>query len=185
MDDRRIIALLWARAERAIEELAKKFGKRLRAIAMNILGSSRDAEECESDTYLAVWNAIPPQKPDPLAGYVYHTGRNIALDRLKYLTAEKRDGRYDVSIDELAGCIPATALDERVEARELGRAINRFLAGQSADNRAIFLRRYWFSDPVGEIAKDFCVSANVISVRLGRMRSRLRAHLVKEGYTDE
>ena len=101
--------------------------------------------------YLAVWNTVPPKKPDPLAGYVYATGRNISLDRLKYITAEKRDCRYDVPIDELANCIPAPALEETVEARELGLAINRFLGTMNADNRALFLRRYWFGDSVQEI----------------------------------
>lgn len=105
MEDQRIIKLLWERAEKAIEALAGKFGKRLMRIAMNILGIYHDAEESVNDTYLAVWNTIPPNKPDPLAGYVYKTGRNISLDRLKYNLAEKRNSQYDVSIDELANCI--------------------------------------------------------------------------------
>ena len=67
MDDKKIIQLLWQRAESAIEALAKKFGNRLMSIAMNILGVHRDAEESVNDTYLAVWNTIPPKKPDSLA----------------------------------------------------------------------------------------------------------------------
>lgn len=117
--------------------------------------------------------------------YVYATGRNISLDRLKYITAEKRDGRYDVSIDELANCIPAPALEETVEARELGLAINRFLGTINADNRALFLRKYWFGDSVQEIAKDLGLRDNAASVRLGRIRMQLREHLIKEGYVDE
>jgi RNA polymerase sigma-70 factor (ECF subfamily) len=185
MDDRNILKLLLKRSERALEELAKRFGKRLKSIALHILGSKRDAEECENDTYLAVWNTVPPKQPDPLAGYVYALGRNIALDRYKFLSADKRDSRYDVSLDELEGCIPAPALEEQVEAQELGAAINRFLATLSRDNRAIFLRRYWFGDGVGEIARDFSTTAGAVSLRLGRMRTRLHTHLVKEGYVDE
>ena len=101
MEDQKIVKLLWQRAESAIEALARKFGNRLMSIAMNILGVRQDAEETVNDTYLAVWNTVPPRKPEPLAGYVYAIGRNISLDRLKYMTAEKRDGRYDVPIDEL------------------------------------------------------------------------------------
>lgn len=182
MEDQRIIRLLRVRAEIAIEALARKFGKRLMAIAMNILGIYQDAEESVNDTYLAVWNTVPPNEPDPLAGYVYATGRNVSLNRLKYLTAEKRDGRYDVSIDELANCIPAPALEETVEARELGAAINRFLGTISRDNRALFLRRYWFGDDVKAIAKDLNLRPNAASVRLGRIRMQLREFLIKEGY---
>ena len=88
------------------------------SIALNILGIPQDAEEAVNDTYLAVWNTVPPKSPDPLAGYVYKTVRNISLDKLKYNSAEKRNGRYDLSIDELAECIPSAALDEQVEALE-------------------------------------------------------------------
>ena len=185
MDDAGIVRLLWGRLERGITEMTKKFGKRLYRTAMNILGRHEDAEESVNDTYLAVWNSIPPKQPDPLAGFVYQTGRHIALDRLRYITAEKRDDRYDVSIDELAECIPSGALEEQVEARELGRCINRFLGSQTPDNRAIFLRRYWYGDSVREIAKDFEMRSNSVTVRLGRLRMQLREFLMKEGYLDE
>ena len=185
MEDTKIIKLLWDRAESAIDALARKFGKRLLTIAMNILGIYQDAEESVNDTYLAVWNTIPPKKPEPLAGYVYSTGRNISLNRLKYITAEKRDGRYDVSIDELANCIPSAALEETVEARELGEAINRFLGTIKPDHRTLFLRRYWFGDDLKDIAKDLNLRPNAASVRLGRIRMQLREFLIKEGYANE
>jgi len=181
VEDRKILKLLWERAERALELMAKKYGKRLMAIAMNIIGIHQDAEEAVSDTYLAVWNAVPPKKPDPMAGYVYRTGRNISLDRVKYLTAEKRDSRYDLSIDELANSLPSAALEDTVEARELGRLINKFLSMQNEDDRALFLRRYWFGDEVKAIAKDLEIRSNTASVRLSRLRNQLRELLMKEG----
>lgn len=185
MEDRKILKLLWQRSESALDAMSKRFGKRLLRTALHILGVHQDAEEAVNDTYLAVWNTVPPKSPDPLAGYVYKTGRNISLDKLKYNTAEKRDGRYDLSIDELAEYIPSTALEESVEAQELGLAINRFLSTLSADDRALFLRRYWFGDPVKEIAKDLGLRPNTATVRLGRLRITLRNALLKEGYLDE
>lgn len=185
MEDQRIVKLLWNRTESAIEVLTRKFGRRLMSIAMNILGIYQDAEETVNDTYLAVWNTIPPNKPDPLAGYVYSTGRNLSLNRLKFLTADKRNGRYDVPIEELSNCIPSPALEETVEARELGEAINRFLGTIKPDHRALFLRRYWFGDDVKDIARDFNLRPNAASVRLGRIRMQLREYLIKEGYVYE
>ena len=185
MEDHKIVRLLWQRAESAIDALSAKFGKRLMSIALNILGVRGDAEESVNDTYLAVWNTVPPKKPESLPAYVYATGRNISLDRLKHNLALKRNSGYDVSIDELAEYIPAPALEETVEARELGEAINRFLETLNADSRALFLRRYWFGDPVHTIAKDLGIRANTAAVRLGRLRQQLREHLLKEGYTDE
>ena len=97
MEDKQIIKLFFARADEAIQALRVRFGNTLYKIAMNILGNHHDAEETTNDTYLAIWNAIPPKEPDPLAPYVYRTGRNMALKQLEYLSAEKRNNSYDSS----------------------------------------------------------------------------------------
>ena len=183
MDDALIIELLFARAESAISAIAGRFGARLYAIAMNILSSARDAEECVNDTYLALWNAIPPQRPNPLCAYTYRTGRNTALKRLRSNTAQMRDSAYDLSLDELAVCIPDESLWGTLDARELGRSIDRFLDTQAKENRVIFLRRYWFGDSVKQIARDTGIREGTVSVRLNRIRMALKDYLYKEGYS--
>lgn len=182
MEDKQIIRLLFARAEQALEILVKQFGPRLLHTARNILGSHQDAEECVNDTYLAVWNAIPPKEPDPLAGFIYKTGRNLALKRLRNDTAQKRDSRYDLSLEELANCISGGSLDEALSARELGLAIDRFLDTLPRESRVMFLRRYWFGDSVQEIAKALGYREGAVSVRLNRVREKLRTYLEQEGY---
>ncbi len=182
MDDRHIIQLLFDRAEAAIDALAQRFGKRLYAIAMNILCSSRDAEECVNDTYLALWNTIPPARPDPLCAYTYRVGRNTALKKLRDATAQIRNSTYDLSLDELAGCIPDDRVWETLDARELGRSIDRFLDTQTKENRVIFLRRYWYGDSVKAVARDMGMKEGAVSVRLNRLRRALKDYLCKEGY---
>ena len=184
MEDKQIVAMLFARAEGAIEALGKRFGQQLLQIAKNILENLHDAQECVNDTYLALWNAIPPAEPDPLAPYVYRTVRNIALNRLSKETAQKRS-RYDLSLEELNGCLPGDNLEEALDARALGREIDRFLAAQTEENQYIFLRRYWYGDAVAEIARALNLKENAVSVRLNRLREKLKAHLVKEGYDYE
>ena len=181
MDDKAIIAGLTARIEDTLTILAQRFGRSLQHLTMNILGNSHDAEECVNDTYLALWNAIPPAKPDPLAGYVMRTGRNLALKKLRENTAQKRDSRYDLSLDELAEALSGGALEEIVEAQELGRAIDCFLDTLNKENRILFLRRYWFGDSVQTIAKMRGMTENSVSVRLNRIRSKLRNYLIQEG----
>lgn len=185
MEDKKIVKLLFARAENAISELSRRFGKQLYRIAYNILGNQMDAEECTNDTYFALWNAIPPVSPDPLAPYVYRTGRNTALKRLHRETAQKRDSRYDVSLEELNGCLPGDDVEQIIDARELGRAIDRFLKSKSRESRYIFIRRYWFGDSIGEIAKELKMKETTVSVRLTRMRNSLKEYLGKEGYCYE
>lgn len=182
MEDRAIIKLLFDRAEAAIDALAMRFGRRLHQIAMNILCSDRDAEECVNDTYLALWNAIPPQQPDPLCAYTYRVGRNIALKKLRANRAQMRLSAYDVSLDELAGCVGDDSAWETLDAKELGRAIDRFLDTQSKSSRVIFLRRYWFGDSVKDIARTMAMTEGAVSTRLNRTRSALKHYLNKEGY---
>ena len=182
MEDKKIIKLLFARAGNAISELSTRFGQQLYRIAFNILENRWDAEECTNDTYLALWNAIPPVSPDPLAPYVYRTGRNTALKRLHRDTARKRNSRYDVSLEELNDCLPGETMEQMIDARELGRTIDKFLETKSKENRYVFIRRYWFGDSIGEIARELKMQENAVYVRLNRIRSSLKEYLMKEGY---
>lgn len=182
MNDQKIIQLLHDRNEAALNLLADRFGFRLMCTAFSILGNRSDAEEIVSDTYLAVWNAIPPESPSFLSSYIYRIGRNLALKRLRSNTALKRNSFYDLSLDELAECIPGAALEDTVEAKELGRAIDRFLDTLPADNRNLFLRRYWFGDSVKDLARTFALTQNTVSVRLNRIRNQLKNYLIQEGY---
>ena len=178
MEDHQLLTLLWQCSEGAIGALAQEFGKLIYQIAHNLLGNDRDAEECVNDTYLAVWNSIPPKRPEPLRPYVCRIGRNIALNRLRSYAAQKRSG-YEVSLDELAGCIPAPCTEDGLA---LGRAMDTWLDTLNQDNRAIFLRRYWFGDSVQDIAAAFHMKESAVSVRLSRLRDSLKAYLIKEGY---
>ena len=174
--DESIVEMYHARNEQAIAESARKYGRYCHAIAYGILNSDPDAEECVNDTYLAIWNAIPPARPDPLAPYVYRTGKNIALNRLRARNTRKRGG-YVLSLEELAGQVSAPAAD-----REPGRGLNDWLRTLSKQDRAIFLRRHWFGDSVKDIAKAAAMTEGAVSVRLHRLKNQLKAYLTKEGY---
>ena len=182
MDDRAIIALFFDRSERAVEALAAKYGPLLHRIAQNILLSGEDARECVNDAYLGIWNAIPPQRPEPLCAFVCAVTRNQALKRLRAAGAQKRSG-YHRSLEELAEVLPAPGVEEQFSARELGREIDAYLAALSPENRALFLRRYWFGDSVQDLARAFSLSENAVSARLFRLREGLRRHLAEKEVT--
>ena len=181
MDDREILDLLMRRDEQAIQGLQIRFGHRLQRLAQNILSSEADAQECVSDTYLAVWNSIPPRRPLSLSAYVIRVCKNISISRLRANMAQKRSG-YEVALDELSEAIGTQTLEETLAARELGQAIDRFLDTLNAESRVIFLRRYWYGDSIADIARLVSLSENTVYVRLSRSRAKLREHLKKEGY---
>ncbi len=178
-----IIELFEARDESAIAALTAKYGKTCNRISQNILKNALDAEEVVNDTYLAVWNAIPPQKPDPLQTFVFRIVRNLAIAKYHANTAAKRNSHYDMALDELEECFAGSiTIEEELQAKELSRQIDLFLESLDQENRVIFVRRYWYSDSVGELATRFHISPNTVSVRLSRMRDKLKKHLKKVGY---
>lgn len=182
MDDKEILDLLWSRAENAVSALSARFGRRLYQTAMNILGDPLDAEEAVNDTYLALWNTILPEAPSPLGGFVHRVGRNIALNRLRANTAQKRHCAYSLSLDELADAIPGGSFDEDWDAKALGQAIDRFLDTLTPVNRRVFLRRYWFGDSVKALSRAEGITQNALSVRLSRLREQLKNYLIQEGF---
>lgn len=183
LEDSQIIELFFARAEQAINELSAKYGTVCGRIAGNILKNDLDAEECVNDTYLAAWNTIPPQRPDPLRTYIFRIVRNIAIAKYHAKTSQKRNSYYDVALEELENCLaaPVTVWQE-ISARELSRQIDRFLATLDEESQVMFVRRYWYADSILSIAERFHMSRNNVSVRLSRIREKLRAHLKKEGF---
>lgn len=177
MDDRQIIALFYERSEQAITELSKKYGDLCFKIAINILSDPQDAEECVNDAYLGAWNSIPPQNPTPLRAYLCRIVRNLALKKLRTNTALKRGGQLEISLSELENCIPDNTFDEHLSAKELTAQLNAFLSTLHRDDRVMFLKRYWFAEPLSEIAKTFGITEHNASVRLGRIRKKLYQYL--------
>ena len=183
LEDSLIIGLFLERKEQALEELDSKYGHAVKKTASNILSNRQDVEECVNDTYLGCWNSIPPQNPSPLVSYVCRIARNLAVNRYHANRAEKRNGHYDLILDELEESIPSHMdVESEAEAKELTAAINQFLASLSREDRCLFVRRYFYADTVTELAAQTGNSANRVSVRLFRLRNKLKKALAKEGY---
>lgn len=178
--DKKIIELFFRRSEQALQELDIKYGRLCHKLSYNIVNNTQDAEECVNDAYLGAWNTIPPARPDPLRTYLCKIVRNISLKIYYRKQAAKRGGAYTTAMEEIEACTagPDTAETE-MEARELARIIENFLDTLTAENRAIFLRRYWFCDSCRDIAGFTGLSEKNISVRLSRMRRKLKDYLVE------
>ena len=179
MEDLQIIGLLFQRSELAITVLQQKFGGLCRSIISNILPDSRDVEECTSDTYLRVWNSIPPQHPARLDSYVARIARNVALDRYDYNTASMRHTGLTLAYEELAPYLPSQA--QETDSMDFRSFINHFLRGLPKSARMMFIRRYWYGESVGEIANAFECSEEKVKSSLFRTRNKLRETMIKEG----
>lgn len=182
MEDEKIIALFFARSEQAIQELDKKYGQRCHTVSYNILNNRQDAEECVNDAYFGAWKAMPPAKPNPLLTYLLKIVRNLSLKCYWQKGAAKRNSNYTIALQEIEACVAApNAVEDVIEARELAHILEGFLDTLTKENRVIFLRRYWFSDSYQDIAELVGLSEKTVSVRLTRMRQKMRQYLLESG----
>ena len=184
MEDSRIIELFNSRDEAAITETERKYGAYCRCVALNLLGVHEDADECVNDALHAAWNAIPPERPSALRAWLGRITRNLSLDRWKAGRTQSRGAGMETLLGELDECIPDhRGPEQAAEERVLAECVSAFLRGQTADNRYIFLRRYWYGEDIAAIAKRLDCGESRVKSALFRTRKALRAFLEKEGIT--
>ena len=177
--DEEIVELYFARNEQAIAETDAKYGKVCMQVSMNIVESRPDAEECVNDGYLKTWNSIPPTRPASLCAFVCRIVRNISINRLRDMKAARRNRDLTLSLEELEACI---SVDES-HADILPALISAFLEGMEETDRKLFMGRYFHAIPVKELAEVYGLTPNAVSLRLYKIRERLRIHLEEGGYT--
>ncbi len=178
MDDKAIIALFWQRSERAIPELTGKYGRLVLSVAMNILHSAQDSEECVNDGCLGMWNSLPPERPTILPAYFTALVRNAALKLYRYRNAKKRCAIM-CELSDLVG----EAQPTESESGEITRVLNKFLESLDKNSRLLFMRRYYLGMSVEKAALTLGITGNNASVKLSRLRAKLRKMLESEGIT--
>lgn len=184
MDDDRIVNLYWSRSENAISETSKKYGNYCYSIAYNILGNAEDADESVNDTYLDAWNSIPPHRPSILSTFLGKITRRISIDKWRSRTAEKRGGGEIVLVlDELSDCIPSNqSVEHEVELAELSQLIDSFVMLLPPMERRVFVCRYWYLDPIADIAQRFGFSQSKVKMILCRQRKKLLNCMEREAF---
>ena len=184
MEDEQIVALYWERSEQAISETEAKYDRYLQKIANNILNNLDDSRESVNDTYLAAWESMPPHRPGVLSAYLAKLTRRISIDLFRYrMRAKRQASEYAVSLEELSDCVSGgDSPEEIVNAKALADAIGVYLRTQSQETQAAFLGRYYFLDPVKEIAAYLGITESKVKTLLHRTRLGLKEYLEKEGF---
>lgn len=177
--DADIIAMYFARDEEAIKATDERYGAFCHRLAMNILSNTQDAEECVNDTYVQVWNVIPPTRPRSLQAFLGRIVKNLSINRYHERKALRRNRDFELSLEELAECIPAPG--ERSE--ELSCLLDGFLAGLDPLERKLFCGRYWHGYAMELLADAYGLSVNAVTLRIARTRKKLRTYLAERGYS--
>lgn len=172
--DEKIINLFWSRDEKALQEFDKCYKKLCLKVAHNITENNEDAQECLNDLYLRLWETIPPEKPLSLKSYACEIVRNFALQCIRKQKAKKRFAII-VELEQIVHDIPY------YDSNELNDLIDAFLLNQPKIDAIIFVRRYYYSESVKEIAVITGLTENKVSKILSKQRKLLREDLKKGG----
>lgn len=185
MEDEQIVSLYWQRSETAIAETERKYDRYLTKIAYNILADREDSRESVNDTYLAAWDSMPPHKPSVLSTYLAKITRRLSIDLFRYRSRDKRKAsEYAISLSELEDCVSGgNTTEEAVNVKLLADAIGIYLRLQPEDVRNLFLGRYYFLDPLKEVAAYCGMTESKAKTVLYRTRLGLKEYLIKEGFT--
>lgn len=182
MDDTILIDLLFQRSEIALSQLSEKYGKLCRQIAHSILNNREDTEECLNDTYLGIWNSIPPNRPNSLRAYICQICRNQALRKLRHNHAAKRSSEYTLSMEELSTDLSTgDTVWTEIEYQELKTLLESFLDDLTQKKRVLFVKRYWFCQSVKDIANSYGISERNAAMQLSRIRKDLKQYLTERG----
>ncbi len=181
VEDREIVALYWQRDERAVEETERQYGSYCRSISYGILRNRQDSEECVNDTWLRAWHAMPPQRPRILSAFLGKITRNLSLQAYERRQAQKRGGgQVLLALEELESCLE-DGPELQLEAAELGRLLDQFVRSLPLKDGCVFIRRYWFLDPLEDIAAQYRMALGSVKSSLYRSRGKLRVFLEEKG----
>ena len=177
--DEQIIEMYWTRDEQAIKETDNKYGQFLFRIAYNILHDSLDCEECQNDTYLGVWNAIPPTRPNVFQAFITQIMRRIAINRYKEKTSKKRiPSELTVSMEDVYNTLHSDeTIDAEYTSAEVGRLINDYVRDLSDRQRYIFIDRYYLAESVETIAADLEISVATVYREMDKIKQGLKIYL--------
>ena len=184
MEDETIVSLYWDRDETAIRETEEKYDRYLTKIAYNILNNHEDSRESVNDTYLAAWNSMPPHRPSVLSTYLAKITRRLSIDIFRGRNREKRKGsEYAISLSELGDCVSGgNTTEEIINVKLLADAIGIYLRTLPAEARNAFIGRYYFLDPLKEVAAYCGMTESKAKTVLYRTRLGLKEYLEKEGF---
>jgi RNA polymerase sigma-70 factor (ECF subfamily) len=165
-----------------MDEINRKYGRKCRSIAVSVLGNDQDAEECVNDAYLGVWNAIPPEKPNPFSTFLFRILRNIALNKKRANKRQKRGSVYDEALDEIAETFASSeTVESALERKDIQAVLKEFLLSLDKETRGIFVSRYWLMENSRVIAEKTGMKESNVRVKLLRTREKLRVYLEERG----
>ncbi len=186
LDEEEIVRLYLSRDETAIRMTELKYNSSLRRIAWRMLQNEQDVEEVLNDTYLRVWQTIPPNHPDNFGGYVTAILKNVTMSRVRESRSQRRiPQRLILSTAHLEGEIPLEdRLDSEIIKEEFRETVSEFVRQLPDKWRFVFIGHYYMGRPIAELARELGMSRSRVHEKNAEMIRDLREFLKERGYLE-
>lgn len=183
-EERRFIARLQARDERAFNELVRLYEQRIFRLVLRMLGRRDEAEDMAQEVFVQVFKAVGTFRGESkLSTWVYRIAVNLCKNRMKYLAR-----RHDSARDELEPIAERAPLsqakgvtfgdvarpDHMAEGFEVERVVQLCLAELDADFREVLVLRDVEDLAYEEIADITALPLGTVKSRIHRARSALK-----------
>ena len=174
MDDRALLELLAQDENAGMEALLGRYTPLLRYVVGGVLRDHQDAEDCCSEVTELLWRRLADYDPQrgSLTAWITAVARNTALNHLKARLRQKRH-LAEPETEAAAPDTPEDTLLRQEQAERLKSAIARL----GGTERQLFYRRYYYLQPVAQIAAEMGMTERAAEGRLYRLRQRLRREL--------
>jgi len=178
VDEKKAFQALKYRDEVALEWFIDRYASYVSTIVYNIIGQMMalpDVEEVTSDVFLAFWENSDRVKPDKIKAYLGGIARNKAKKKTREL-------RQDIPLEDDIIIISDTTPEHTMEQQERAQILNQAVLSMQHPEREIFLRHYYYYQPVAKIAEEMGINVSTVKTKLRRGRDKLRETLCKGGY---
>ncbi len=180
MEDYEIVKLFSIKSDLAIKEVEKKYGRYIYYICLCVTGRHEDAEECFNDSLYILWSRIPLSQPQSLPAYIRTVAYHVALGRMDYYNAAKRDRQLEEDFDENRIGTGGNNIEELIEKLCIVTAFQKFMHGLSLEKQCVFTEKYNNSKSIEEISNKYGMSQSKVKMMLFRMRQEFKKRLEEE-----
>ena len=178
MDEREVLKKLKRRDEKALEWFINRYAGYVNTIIYNIIGFSADSSDIElvsADVFFTLWENAGRVLPGKVKMFLGGVSRNKAKEYL-------RRKRVDISLEDDIILISDENLERDLEKREMEKFLRKAILAMPYPEREIFIRHYYYYQPVLGIAEEMDLNLSTVKTKLHRGRKTLKETLKKGGY---
>lgn len=171
MEDASILELLRTHQSEGLEQLLSRYSGLMHYVIGGILRHPQEVEDCYNEVCLCLWQKVDTYDPEKasLATWLTAVSRNMALNRLKSM---QRRSAHETE-EPASVSTPEDVLMRKEQLEQL----KDFIGRMDHRDRQLFYRKYYYMQPMAQIAAEMGLSLRAAEGRLYRLRKRLQEEL--------